>query len=251
MKPELGDLALLKHFGVKGMKWGVRGKKDRINSQDRTIKKGTTLQNISSREFKLSRRHVYAAYTNYDKDSYVNLMGNYHYDKSFKNEMVVKKDIKVPSDKRLVKEFTALVKSNPKQVAKDMTDAYNDVNDFWKKDISHFEKKISKIDDKYSKKGEELTREFIKVMVSDKSSETRAKFFGNLIKKGYDGMSDANDRDVWGGAHDPIIVFSPKKVIGDVKSIPLTNDDLKRYFDKVTFDTKFQKLNKDLSEIQR
>lgn len=39
----------LEHFGVTGMKWGVRKQKDKINSKDRTLKKGTELQNVSEK----------------------------------------------------------------------------------------------------------------------------------------------------------------------------------------------------------
>ena len=55
----------LEHYGIKGMKWGVR-KKDtdsisnksrdqesaRINSKDRVIAKGTEIQNVSRGQYK-------------------------------------------------------------------------------------------------------------------------------------------------------------------------------------------------------
>jgi hypothetical protein len=246
MGHELDDI--LQHFGTKGMKWGVRKKKDAINSTDRTIKKGTTLQNISSRKFEVGKRHMYTSYTDYDNDSYTNLMGNVMYTKSFKNQMMIKKDIRVPSDKKLVENFKSLVKSNPKQVAKDMTDAYNDIHRFRKKTVKHFDKKLSKLDESYSRRGEKLTKEYVQLMVSDKAVKSRAQFFGGLIKKGYDGMSDINDRE--GGANDPLIIFKPERVIGKVKSVELTKDDLQRYWVK-SVDDDVKKRHKDLSQIQR
>lgn len=240
----------LKHFGVKGMKWGVKRTKDKINSKDRVIKKGTEIQNITSRQFTPGKRHMYSAYTSYDKDSYTNLMGNIMYDKSYKNQFKIKKDIKIPSDKTLVQTFSNIAKSNPKQVAKDMSAAYNHVHRFSKRSEQHFDKKISKIKDSgYSKAGEKLTKQYITLMVSDKAAKTRGDFFGSLIKKGYDGMSDVNDRD--GGAQDPLIIFNPKKSLGKVKSVKLTNDDLKKYWDKVMFDPKFDKQGKNLKEVQK
>lgn len=241
---------ILQHFGVKGMKWGVRKKKDEINSHTRTIKKGTTIQNISSRKLENNGRHMYGAYTSYDKDSYVDLMGNWMYGKtSFKNNFVVKKDIKLASDRELVKTFVSLVKKNPEKVAEDMANAHNDVSILLKKSEKHFAKKLSKITDEDSKRGEQLTKQYITLMVSDKSSQTRAEFLGSLIKKGYDGMSDANDRD--SGAQDPLIIFKPSKSLGLVKSVQLTNDELEKYYRMTNFDSEFQKKRDDLKEVQR
>jgi len=83
----------LLHFGTVGMKWGTRRSKDQINSQSRTIKRGTEIQNISSRRLdptKMTR--LYTAYTKYDKDSYTDLMGNFMYnERGYKNTFVVKK----------------------------------------------------------------------------------------------------------------------------------------------------------------
>lgn len=239
------------HFGVKGMKWGVRKQKDQINSRDRTIKKGTTIQNISSREFKKSDRHMYGAYTSHDKTAYIDLMGNFMYnERGYKNEFKVKKDIKIPSDKKLVETFTAIAKANPKQVAKDMAAAYNALAIFTERSAKHYEKKISKIKDADTKRGEKLTKEFISNMVNNKAAKTRAEFFGALIKQGYDGMSDVNDRDsLSGGTQDPLIIFNPNKSLGEVKSVKLTKDDLDRY-SKITMSRQFSKSKKDLSEIQ-
>lgn len=238
---------VLQHFGVKGMKWGVRKKKDQLNSKDRIIKKGTSIQNISGKKL-TDDRHMYASYTSFDKDSYVTVMNFMYGDKIYKNEFTVKKDIKIPSDKKLVDEFTAIAKKNPKAVAEDMAKAYNYVHKFSKKNAKYYENKLSKIDENYSKKGEKITKDFIKLMVSDDASRTRAQFFGALIKKGYDGMSDVNDRD--GGAQDPLIIFNTSKNLKTNKSVKLTADELQKYYEKVSFDQEFQKQSKNLKEIQ-
>lgn len=240
------------HYGVKGMKWGVRKQKDQINSKDRTIKKGTTIQNISSRKFEKKDRHMYGAYTSYDKDAYIDMMGNFMYNgKAYKNELQVKKDIRLPSDKKLVETFKELVKNNPKQVARDMAAAYNDVHIFRTKKAKYYEKKLSKIDDNYTRKGEKLSKEFISNMVSNKAAKSRAEFFGMLIKKGYDGMSDVNDRDPNSGAQDPLIIFNPKKSLGNVRSIKLEKDDLERYYKMFLFSDETKQRRKDLSEVQQ
>lgn len=239
----------LMHFGTKGMRWGVRKKKDKINSIDRTIKKGTEIQNISNTSTKNKKRHMYGSYTSYDNDSYVTVMNMMYGDKVYKNSFTVKKDIRIPSDKKLVEEFTSIAKRNPKQVAEDMAKAYNSIHRFTTKTSKHFEKKLSSIDDAYSKRGEKRTKEFISLMVSDDASRTRAHFFGSLIKRGYDGMSDVNDRD--GGAQDPLILFNTSKNLKLNKTVQLTPEDLQNYYEKTSFDKKFQKQGKKLKEVQK
>ena len=120
------------------------------------------------------------------------------------------------------------------------------MNRFRKKQTDYFEKKLSKID---SKNGEKTTKEFIKLMVSDEASRTRSQFFGSLIKKGYDGMSDVNDRD--SGAQDPLIIFDTAKNLNKKRSVKLTKEDLQNYFVKNSFDTEFQKQSKNLKGVQR
>lgn len=239
---------ILTHFGTKGMKWGVRKKKDQINSKDRVIKKGTEIQNISSTKL-TKKRHMYSAYTKFDKESYVGIMYLMYGKEVYQNSFKVKKDIKVPSDKKLVEEFTSLAKSNPKLVAEDMAKAYNHVHRFTSKTSKHFEKKLSKIPDDYSKKGEKTTARYVQLMVSDEASRSRAKFFGALAKQGYDGMSDTNDRD--GGAKDPLIVFNVSKNLNKTKTVKLSEDTLEAYYRKVSFDEKFAKTGKNLKDIQQ
>ena len=240
----------LVHYGIRGMKWGQRKAKDEINSKDRTIKSKTTIQNISSRQLKDNGKHLYAAYTTYDKNAYGDLMANFMYnERGYKNEFVLKKDIKVPSDRKLAETFIKFAKDNPDQVAKDMAKAYNDQHLFGSKSTNHYAKKIANLDPDKVAAGEKLTKDFISSMVSSKSAKSRADFFGSLIKQGYGGMSDVNDRD--GIMQDPIIIFNPKKSLGPVKSVKLTRDDLDRYHKMVNLDKAHGKTRTDLSEIQR
>lgn len=242
----------LAHYGVRGMKWGVLRSKDELNSNDRTIKNGTTIQNISSRQLKNSNRHLYAAYTPYDKTAYGDMMGNFMYnERGYKNEFVLKKDIKVPSDKKLTESFIKLAKENPDRVAKDMAKAHNDLHLFSLKTPRHYTKKISNLDPDKISNGEKLAKEFISSMASSKSARSRADFFGSLTRQGYDGMSDVNDRNVVGGTQDPLIIFNPSKSLGPVKSVKLTRDDLDRYGKMVNFDKAYKQSRADLSEVQR
>ena len=247
----MDEQEFLEHFGVLGMKWGKRKTVDSINTRDRTIKKGTEIQTITSRKFKVSDHHMYAAYTPYDKSMYIDTMGNQMYgEKGYKNSFVVKKDIRVPSDKQLVKSFIQLSKNNPEQVATDMASAHNALYIFSTRTSKRFAKKISTITDADSKKGSKLTKEYISLLVSNKTAKSRALFFGNLLKEGFDGMSDVNDRDQNSGTQDPLIIFNPPKNLGKVKSVKLTKKDLDYYYD-LSMNKEFTKSIEDFSKVQR
>ena len=240
----------LRHFGVKGMKWGVRKQKDAINSRTRIIKKGTVIQNIAPNENRDQNRHMYAAYTPYDKSSYINMMGNIMYDESYKHEFIVKKDIKIPSDRHLVETFVKITKENPKQVAKDMTEAYNEVHIFSQKSEKYFNKKVSKISEKNTKRGEKLTKEYLTLLASNKTEASRANFFGTLLKEGFDGISDVNDRDSILGTQDPLIIIKPSKVLGKVSCVKLTDKDLQNYW-KLSGDEQYMTTQTVLKYVQQ
>lgn len=237
----------LKHFGVKGMKWGIRryedktghltpaGKKkyddyeydgkqsfkkksvrkqkDEINSKSRTIKSGTEFQTITRGQYKSGKKNrLYTAYTDYDKNMYADMMGNFMYDgRGYKNTFMVKKDISVASDKDVVNAFMKIAKENPEQVAKDMAKAHNENAIFMEKTAKSYQKKISKLDDPESKKARKLAEEFVSNAVLSKKAETSSNnFYANLVKQGFDALSDVNDRK--GTAQDPLIILNMDKL---------------------------------------
>ena len=244
----MADEDFLEHFGVKGMKWGVRKEKDLINSHSRIIKKGTNVQNITSQKFVKMNRHLYAAYTPYDKTRYTHMMGTNGYEgEAYKNDFVVKRDIKLPSDKQIVNAFVKTVKSNPEKVARDMTVAQKNLYQYSLKNKKYFDREISKISNDDVKTGEKLTKQYIDLIYSNDTKISRDLFFGNLIREGFDGMSDAHDREF--GLQDPLIIFNPSNVLGEVKSVKLTSQDLE-YYQNLNDDEAFIKSRTDLSNIK-
>lgn len=242
------DPYYLQHFGVKGMKWGVHKKIDSINTSDRTIKSGTTIQNISKSEYKSGDKRIYASYTDYDKALYRDMMGNFEYNgKGYINTMHVKKDIKIPSDRKLVDEFVKMAKQDPASVAKDLASA-DKVNRFFARSEKHYSRKISSISSTDTRSAEKLTKRYIQNMSGRSSMSLSAgKFYRELSKQGYGAISDVNDR--YGSSQDPLIIFDVSNSLGKVKSTKMTPEALDAYSDYAL--SKEHKKTKTLDRIQR
>ena len=120
----------LVHYGVKGMKWGVRryqnkdgtltaaGKK-RYSEDDIVVKKGSEIHRIVPKSWaekeKTYSGHAYASYKSEDVERYKHFAklfggGNNYVDMTFK----VKDVIVSPSKKKRVDEFVKLMDEDPK-----------------------------------------------------------------------------------------------------------------------------------------
>lgn len=238
----------LTHWGIKGQKWGVRRYQNKdgsltkaglkryredLNSTDRTIKEGVELQTITSRKYNEGESsRLYTAYTDYDKKMYKHMMGNIMYEKNgYDNTFVVKKDIKVASDKKVVEAFVKVAKENPIQTAKDMASAYQVSEEFRKAMEIGFKDKIEKLSGSDYDKQKNLAKQFLSDTLMSKTADVTTKnFYGYLLSKGYDAISDVNDRR--NIAQDPLIILNLDK-IGLKGSVKMSSDDLQRYAEYV------------------
>lgn len=221
----------LRHFGVKGMRWGVRKKyyKTYMDS-DRTLGKDFQIQNVSTNEKRdLSRNApVYGAHTEHDRNAYAGHYANnitWYGDRAYVNNLVLKKDVKIPSQKKSVDLFMELYNSDPVGVSKSIGRAYAELDYFHgiAKIMNYNANRISK---KFTNKGEEWVRNegyllFNQSMMATKESQTRTRYYDLLLKKGYEAINDINDVQHY-GSDDPIIFINPKKTLKEVESRELT-----------------------------
>lgn len=230
------DNSYLQHYGVKGMKWGVRKKyyKSYMDS-DRTLKKGFEVQNISAdkpRDVSLNNP-TYTSHTTHDNNAYAgqyasNMIFMGH--EAYKNSLVLTKDVKIPSQKKAVETFMELYDKDPEGVSKSIGKAYAELD--WFNGIDKIrDANAERISNKFSKKGRDWVESegyklFNQSMMAPKENEARLKYYDLLRKKGYDAISDINDVQTGYGADDPIIFINPKNTLKNVESRKLTADEI-------------------------
>ena len=243
------DVAL-EHYGVKGMKWGVRKAPEvsGIGSSDRTINKGSEILYVSDRKYKEGKSNrLYSSYTKSDKATYSDLIASFGDNgRVYHNTFKVKSDLKVPSDKRAAEIFTKMAKEDPKSISKDMARAYQARVGLPLKTAKSFEKKISKLDSGNVELGEKLYSKYNKMLVADMTSSSN--FYGRLVKEGYGALSDLNDRGKM--AQDPLIIFNHDKKLSHVSSVPLSTKDVESYIDYV-MTREYKRGKADLSSVKR
>ena len=206
----------LYHYGVKGMKWGVR-KKYYDNGKDVRVKAGTMIQRVSTSKENiqdLSRKHAYVATNRKDRKIYGKTFAKQlaKDEALYKNNPTevyrirykAKNDLISPSKQRRLDEFNK-IKNDSKirsETIKSLKKEYRGGDSIFSrmtnKQVSDYLDRAS-IDEQYYA--------FSFSILS--SSYNRTRYFKNLQKQGYNALID--DVDAGSYSNEPLIVFDRYK----------------------------------------
>lgn len=237
----------LLHYGVKGMKWGVRKDKgyttvSRANG-DFVIKKGSNIHRVTANENEKHDGYTYASFTQKDVKHYQRSVTSwlaensrdFENTKTFDMSLKVTKDLVSPSEKKKVDTFIKML---------DNDDFIKEVKNVHSINISgddHKEYRLDKLSKKLQKGG---MSEGLAIFYSafcmglNYSPKLRNDYFNKLSKDGYNMITDTEDSYL--EAHAPIIVFNRGDTLKVLKTSPLP----KKYSDE----WKALKSNENLSE---
>lgn len=242
----------LEHYGVKGMKWGVRKKyyTDDMDN-DVVIKQGSNIQNISKdKKRSLDNRPMYGSYNTRDNTAYAGSYAKtlqFQGHKPIKNELKIVKDVKIPSQKKSVDLFYDMYTKDPDGVVNSIAKAQSDVMMFNRVEkIRKFNQ--GRIEKKFLDKGEEWVKNkgyeiFNQSMMSDADTKARTAYYDLLIKKGYSGIRDVNDINN-SQIDAPVIFLNPKNTLKNVKSEELSQLDIELYNARHNYDLVSRNTNK-------
>lgn len=216
----------LTHYGVKGMKWGVRRTPEELGYKvykkqkgDVVLNKGTSFQRITTNANNAITKGVYTSYRSSDKDLYKGVLGRMRI--SYLSQqgepvslkemtMTSKEDIRLPSRKVRLSEFEKLYRSNPEGV-KALINEH---------ESSRYGKDYQVSDKNFSNKGalDKTYQKFNDALAmgdNAKNKQVIRDYYLGLKKLGYNAIADENDiRLSTFKANAPIIMFNSKQSIG-------------------------------------
>lgn len=227
----------LAHYGVKGMKWGVR-KSDKLG--DFVVSKDNPIYNISSNAPRDAKGHVYAAFTKNDvinyRSMYVAQLASFvGASKVFSNAFELKGDLKVAGKNAQVEAFKKLWEKDKEGIAKTLAESQVDIsivaaliNKGLKIDRTKaYEKRFMDASEDYMmKKGYKQFQTALAIP----GNKMTGPYYSLLAKRGYSALLDMNDVRAF-NAEKPILIFKGKDHLRNRDTVELTDTDLQLAMD--------------------
>ena len=198
-KPDLNELA---HYGVLGMKWGVRkARYEDSNASGITIKKGQTINRIASAGDEKQSGMKYAAYEKEDVDNYEMLLGG---SGKFNFTYKATTNLVSPNEKRQVDAFLETVNEMSVSKAASILKTKSKLSS-----LKGIEKELDKALEGNDKSKVKTYDKFMDLLYAKELEPLRTQYFNKLSKEGYNMIIDSSDKGAV--SNNPIIIFNGSK----------------------------------------
>ena len=239
------------HYGVKGMKWGVRHDKNHD-----TLGKGTRISRISeernARKILKRKRPLYGyiptdakGHPTWDAAVYQGPFSmfkqkeaSYRNNNIYKHDFVVKKDLKMPTKNQRVTEFANLMNTKNKKKSETYKQELSTMQDILR--LYNMDRKVldkianGNITDAKTSDNLALTYRVFNHGMEWWEHFSLTKDYIRVMSTKYDAMVDDNNQTIYNRAENPVIIFNAKKVLKNIgEARPISYEEASHYTDFV------------------